>query len=329
MSERPVHHSDGVEVVGNIGRLSVYNPAVIGLCFLIKLKQSLRLPRDRRINSIKTGHTAFSQNRVVATIRLFADTGLNSRCIKETHRRLNMHSKILHTFCLLAVGTTLVVSTSVQAESAEKAIESKVKQSIDRDRDGRLDREEQGNARQLHRIVDQDWDGKVSDEEKQRAMKIVNWVDQNDDGRISQREQNRAISVYRQIDIDGDGRVSYREETFATWVYDEVDQNRDGRVSDAEKERATKYLGWVDSNDDGFVSRNEKISASRKFDRADRNDDGDISMREYRMRDMPEIPPPPPMPEGYGRRDFNDDFGPRDYRMRRYPEPPPRYYPRW
>ena len=84
-----------------------------------------------------------------------------------------MHSKILHTFCLFAVGTTLVISTSVQAESAksaksaDKAIEAKVMQSIDRDRNGRLDRREQSNARQLQRIVDQDWDGKISDEDCQ------------------------------------------------------------------------------------------------------------------------------------------------------------------
>ena len=73
-----------------------------------------------------------------------------------------MHSKILHTFSLFAVGASLVVSSSVQAESPDQVIESKVKQSIDRDRDGRLDWKEQGNARQLQRIVDQDWDGTVS-----------------------------------------------------------------------------------------------------------------------------------------------------------------------
>ena len=95
-----------------------------------------------------------------------------------------MYSKLLQTFSLFAVGTALVVSAPVQATSPEeKMIESKVKQSIDRDRDGKLNRQEQAYARQLQRIVDQDWDGKVSDAEKQRAMKIINWVDRNDDGR--------------------------------------------------------------------------------------------------------------------------------------------------
>jgi penicillin-binding protein 2 len=49
---------------------------------------------------------------------------------------------------MLAVGTTLVVSNSVRAESAEsaeKAIESKVMQSIDRNRDGLPDRDREGN----------------------------------------------------------------------------------------------------------------------------------------------------------------------------------------
>ena len=43
-----------------------------------------------------------------------------------------MHSKLLHTFTLFALGTALAVTSSAQAATAEQALESKVKQSIDR-----------------------------------------------------------------------------------------------------------------------------------------------------------------------------------------------------
>ena len=62
-----------------------------------------------------------------------------------------MHCKILQTFSLFTAGAVLAVSASVQAASPEAMIESKVKQSIDRDRDGRLNRDEQAYARQLQR----------------------------------------------------------------------------------------------------------------------------------------------------------------------------------
>ena len=84
-----------------------------------------------------------------------------------------MHHKILRTLSVFATGAFIAVSVSAQPaspEQMEKVIESKVKQSIDSDRDGKLNRREQTYARQLQRLVDQDWDGKVSDYEKQLSL---------------------------------------------------------------------------------------------------------------------------------------------------------------
>jgi Ca2+-binding EF-hand superfamily protein len=177
---------------------------------------------------------------------------------------------------------------------------------VDRNRDGRISRDEQRNIStaddRQDRFYGRDTDGNgvLSRREWRGEDVAFNRADTSNDGLVSLREYldmplrgDDYDARFDRLDRNADGRLSrgeWRNEAGAFWRFD---GNRDGVVTLREYRDHVGDDGYakevaggrdrfsrLDSNRDGYVSRAEWDGTLASFQRADRNRDGLIGRSE-------------------------------------------------
>ncbi|HJU44490.1 MAG TPA: hypothetical protein VJ691_16805 [Vicinamibacterales bacterium] len=200
------------------------------------------------------------------------------------------------TFSILALQLSLAPGavTSVEAQAQDKPVSKYRFQALDKNRDGRITRDEwDGNDRSFR---NHDWnlDGVLSGNEvrtgAQRNTELAdhnpnarernmtwtqaqfNALDHNRDRRLTANEWHFDLGTFRRIDRDrndavslqeflGEGLDDERDETF-----DDMDWNNDGRITRSEWHGGTADFNWLDRNNDGVLTRFEVQGAEPSFD---------------------------------------------------------------
>jgi hypothetical protein len=170
---------------------------------------------------------------------------------------------------------------------------------VDRNRDGRITRDEQTRTSaaddRQDRFYgrDQDGNGVLSRREWRDEDVAFRRADASNDGVVSLREYLdmplRAIdgdARFDQLDRDGNGTLSSREWRTDAGAFYLADRNRDGRVTVAEflahaDDDSVERFRSMDRNRDGYVSRAEWNGPLDSFVRRDRNRDGRVSRAEF------------------------------------------------
>jgi Ca2+-binding EF-hand superfamily protein len=148
--------------------------------------------------------------------------------------------------------------------------------SLDRNRDGRLNRGE--------------WRG-------DRAAFLR--ADRNNDNMVSRGEflnldagyGDPDITDFEALDIDNSNRVERDEWTGTAVAFNRLDSNDDGVITRREMAVSDAIVAGTDSfeahdgNNNGVISRNEWRNGAAQFNRYDSNNDGVISRREYATSD--------------------------------------------
>ena len=95
-------------------------------------------------------------------------------------------------------------------------------------------------ARKLRDRIDRDGDGVVERHEVRKAKRIKDRIDRDGDGVVERHEIRKAKRVKDRIDRDDDGVVDKKEVRKAKRVKDRLDRNDDGKVGPRERHRAKK-----------------------------------------------------------------------------------------
>ena len=202
------------------------------------------------------------------------------------------------TFSILALQLSLapgaVTSAEAQAQGQAKPVQKYRFMALDKDRDGRITREEwDGNDRSF---MNHDWnrDGVLSGNEvrtgAQRNTELadhdpnvrernLNWtqqnftaLDHNRDRRLTANEWHYDLATFRRIDADGNDSISLQEflgegvEDDRDETFDDMDWNNDGRVTRTEWHGGTTEFNRLDRNRDGVLTRFEVQGAEPSFD---------------------------------------------------------------
>ena len=200
------------------------------------------------------------------------------------------------TFSVLALQLSLAPGavTSAEAQAETKPVSKYRFQALDKNRDGRITRDEwDGNKRSFD---NHDWNGdgilsgnevrpgaqrntELADHNPNARERNLNWtqanftaLDHNRDGRLSANEWHYDLATFRRIDRDrndsisqaefvGEGVDDDRDETF-----DDLDWNNDGRVTRAEWHGGAADFNWLDRNNDGVLTRFEMQGNEASFD---------------------------------------------------------------
>jgi len=201
------------------------------------------------------------------------------------------------TFSILALQLSLAPGavTSAEAQAAQDKPVSKYRfQVLDKNRDGRITREEwDGNDRTF---TNHDWNGdgvlsgnevrpgaqrntELADHNPNVRERNLNWtqqnfnaLDHNRDRRISANEWHFDLATFRRIDADGNDSVSLQEflgegvDDDRDETFDDMDWNNDGRVTRGEWHGGTTEFNRLDRNRDGALTRFEVQGAEPSFD---------------------------------------------------------------
>jgi hypothetical protein len=201
------------------------------------------------------------------------------------------------TFSILALQLSLAPGavTSAEAQAAQDKPVSKYRfQALDKNRDGRITREEwDGNDRSF---MNHDWNGdgvlsgnevrpgaqrntELADHNPNVRERNLNWtqqnfnaLDHNRDRRISANEWHFDLATFRRIDADGNDSVSLQEflgegvDDDRDETFDDMDWNNDGRVTRTEWHGGTTEFNRLDRNRDGALTRFEVQGAEASFD---------------------------------------------------------------
>jgi Ca2+-binding EF-hand superfamily protein len=173
---------------------------------------------------------------------------------------------------------------------------------VDRDRDGRISRDEfsgvriSDNRQDLFYGRDSDSDGVISRREWRGESIAFGTADTNEDGVVSLREymampaqsaeiDDRAVR-FDELDRDQDGLLRRNEWRGMGVTFETVDRNRDGQVTPREFRSSSAddpalQFRAMDGNRDGVLTRWEWSGTRDSFLRRDRNGDGLISRSEY------------------------------------------------
>jgi Ca2+-binding EF-hand superfamily protein len=200
-------------------------------------------------------------------------------------------------FSILALQLSLAPGavTSAEAQAAQDKPVSKYRfQALDKNRDGRITREEwDGNDRSF---MNHDWNGdgvlsgnevrpgaqrntELADHNPNVRERNLNWtqqnfnaLDHNRDRRISANEWHFDLATFRRIDADGNDSVSLQEflgegvDDDRDETFDDMDWNNDGRVTRTEWHGGTTEFNRLDRNRDGALTRFEVQGAEASFD---------------------------------------------------------------
>jgi Ca2+-binding EF-hand superfamily protein len=200
------------------------------------------------------------------------------------------------TFSILALQLSLAPGavTSAEAQAQDKPVSKYRFQVLDKNRDGRITREEwDGNDRTF---MNHDWNGdgvlsgnevrpgaqrntELADHNPNVRERNLNWtqqnfnaLDHNRDRRISANEWHFDLATFRRIDADGNDSVSLQEflgegvDDDRDETFDDMDWNNDGRVTRSEWHGGTTEFNRLDRNRDGALTRFEVQGAEASFD---------------------------------------------------------------
>lgn len=191
------------------------------------------------------------------------------------------------TFSILALQLSLAPGavTSAEAQAQDKPVSKYRFQALDKNRDGRITREEwDGNLRSFQ---NHDWNGdgvlsgnevrpgaqrntELADHNPNARERNLNWtqanftaLDHNRDGRLSANEWHFDLATFRRVDADRNDVISQQE-----FLGEGIDDLRDDTFED------------LDFNNDGRIARTEWYGGSAEFNRLDRNRDGVLTRYE-------------------------------------------------
>jgi Ca2+-binding EF-hand superfamily protein len=190
---------------------------------------------------------------------------------------------------------TLAAPPAVATADAQTGPVSRMRfQTLDRNNDGRITRDEwNGNERSFQ---NHDWNGdgvlsgdevrsgaqratELADHEPNRFERNLNWtqanfnaLDHNRDNRLTANEWHFDLGTFRRIDRDRNDAISVQEfigqgvDDMRDDTFDEMDWNNDGRVTRSEWHGGAADFTWLDRNRDGVLSRFEVQGAETSFD---------------------------------------------------------------
>ena len=211
------------------------------------------------------------------------------------------------TFSILALQLSLVPAAVKSAEAQPKgqakgqaqnqAVSKYRFMALDKNRDGRITREEwDGNARSFE---NHDWNGDgelsgnevrpgaqrdtdLADHNPSTLERNLSWtranftsLDHNRDGRLSANEWHFDLETFRRVDANGNDTISLQEflgegvEDVRDDTFDNMDWNNNGRVERTEWVGGTAEFTRLDRNRDGVLSRFEVVGATPSFDTYD------------------------------------------------------------
>lgn len=147
---------------------------------------------------------------------------------------------------------------------------------VDRNRDGRITRNEWRYDSETFVRADQNRDNVLSRREFLNADTDTDredrfgYLDTNNDGRIQRSEWHGSLDTFRWLDRNQDGVLSRSEvvgseQTTQTDQFDELDSNGDGRISPDEWQWSRRSFDRYDRNGDGVLRRNEFTTGDTAF----------------------------------------------------------------
>jgi Ca2+-binding EF-hand superfamily protein len=199
---------------------------------------------------------------------------------------------------VLAFSLAVVAAAGVAEAAGAQRAQAMRFQNLDRDRDGRITRDEWNGSDRSFRVHDWNNDGVLSGEEvrpgsraddprddgwarnpgERDAGEFNDWtaerfdeIDANGDLRITQDEWRFDRASFRRADRNGNGVLTRRE-----FLGEEARSDRDADDDDAQPARFVD----LDTNRDGRVSRSEWRGTRAAFDLLDDNRDGLLSRAE-------------------------------------------------
>lgn len=199
---------------------------------------------------------------------------------------------------LALVYMSLAAPAAVATADAQAGPVSRMRfEGLDKNRDGRITRDEWNGNERAFRNHDWNGDGELSGNEvragRQRDTDLadhnpntlernLSWtranftsLDHNRDGRISANEWHFDLETFRRVDADrnrslsldeflGEGIDDVRDTTF-----DDMDWNNNGRVERAEWYGGNAEFNRLDANRDGVLTRYEVVGSMPSFDTYD------------------------------------------------------------
>lgn len=223
-----------------------------------------------------------------------------------------------HVFAaMVLMGLPLVVPPAASAEPAQtrqaQPRETIRWRAMDKDRDGRITREEWTGTARSFRVHDWNSDGVLSgnelrtggardrsdvDYEEARRWEFSDWtetgfgtLDHNGDARISRTEWHYDVETFRRADRNRDGVLTRAE--FVTDStdddrgdrFDDLDANRNGRIERSEWHGSADAFAWLDRDKDRILSRREVVGEEAPepdlFASLDVNRDGQVTPNEW------------------------------------------------
>ena len=180
---------------------------------------------------------------------------------------------------LLCAGVAMPAAAQGQANAQMRF------QSMDRNGDGVITRDEWRGSERSFRNHDWNGDGRLSgDEVRPGAAREGRWDDRDVADSID-RDGNYTAARFRELDHNHDGRLSGDEWHGQNEVYWRLDRNRDGFISEPEftsgdDADVEDRFGDLDTNNDGRVTRAEWHGTEAVFRALDANRDGVLTREE-------------------------------------------------
>lgn len=225
------------------------------------------------------------------------------------------------TFGSLALAAVSLVSSPV-ATTVEAQVSQMRFQTMDRNNDGRVTRDEWNGSERSFQVHDWNNDGVLSGDEVRiggrRAAELepadhapnrfetnLNWtrnsfnnLDHNRDGRLTSNEWHFALETFRRVDRNRDNAVNLAEFLGENWdddrgdSFDDLDFNNNGVVERAEWHGGLEEFRWLDRNNNGVLSRSEVVGSQPnmttwdEFNGLDFDRNGTLSRAEWHWSNL-------------------------------------------
>jgi len=155
---------------------------------------------------------------------------------------------------------------------------------LDRNRDGRIERNEWRGSPRSFAIHDWNNDGVLSGDEVREGAAPPNGSLEAEDYNMSSTDR------FSYLDANNNGFVDRNEWDGSLDTFYQLDRNNDNRVSRAELNQgrgSNSNFASLDANGDGRITLNEWAWSHRSFDQMDANNDGVITRQEFRSGAVP------------------------------------------
>ena len=197
----------------------------------------------------------------------------------------------------LSLAPAAVTPVEAQAQAQAQPVNKYRFQALDKNRDGRITRDEwDGNARSFQ---NHDWNGdgelsgnevrpgrqrdtELADHQPNRFERNLNWtkanfasLDHNRDNRLSANEWHYDFETFRRVDANGNDSISLQEflgegvDDVRDDSFDNMDWNNNGRVERTEWFGGAAEFNRLDRNRDGVLTRFEVVGSTPSLDTYD------------------------------------------------------------